>query len=125
MAKCYHKIPKFGINFQATNYFSGNKENVSSNKDAGETEAERILREKDEQLKQVCQITDNMQSPQDRIDSPFSKYSSFNIDARNACKNARTDEKPTIRLRLWYWVLLKVCCFLESPFVSALGCFNK
>ena len=106
--------------YPATKYFSGNKENVSSNKDAGETEAERILREKDEQLKQVCQII----CTQDRIGSPFSEYSSFNIDARNACKNARTDEKPTIRLRIWYWVLLKVCCFLESPFVSALSCFN-
>jgi len=39
----------------------GNKENVSSNKDAGETEAERILREKDEQLKQMQEMVAAMQ----------------------------------------------------------------
>jgi len=43
------------------NSSGGNKENVSSNKDAGETEAERILREKDEQLKQMQEMVAAMQ----------------------------------------------------------------
>jgi len=43
------------------NSSGGNKENVSSNKDAGETEAERILREKDEQLKQMQEMLAKMQ----------------------------------------------------------------